>query len=78
MEYIGVVGESAGSSALGVDVPPQSPEFSSDSFEENIFQLGLLQDRAQGEVSIEDAIRRLVVVSSLFLGRLHERLKVVR
>jgi len=36
-----------------------------------------LQDRAQGTVSFEDAVRKLVLVLPLLLGRLHERLQVV-
>jgi len=40
-------------------------------------QLGFLQDRAQGAVSVQDAVRLLVLVLPLPLGRLHERLKVV-
>jgi len=36
-----------------------------------------LQERSQGAVSIEDAVRKLVLVLPLLLGRLHERLKVV-
>jgi len=36
-----------------------------------------LQDRAQGAVGIEDAVRKLVLVLPLLQGRLHERLKVV-
>jgi len=36
-----------------------------------------LPDRAQGTASIEDAVRKLVLVLPLLLGRLQERLKVV-
>jgi len=49
----------------------------SDALEYDTLEFGLLQDRAQGTVSFEDAVRKLVLVLPLLLGRLHERLQVV-
>jgi len=62
---------------LGVEVPSQRSDLSSDALEQDTLEIGLLQNRAHGTVNIENAVRRLVLILPLLLGRLHERLQVV-